>query len=223
MFIPFYDNNPKTNINLHYVTISLFISTIVIHLLLELLAPTTVINIQQGLGAIPDEILGDYRRHPSIEYHLSYATLFTSTLLHVGWLHLIGNMAFLWVFADNVEDKMGHIPFLIFYLAGAAFAGCVQSALMENGNSLLLGASGAISAVFGAYVVFFPRMKVLVLILFRVPLPLPTALLAFGWITLQFVQAFYFNSHAVAWWAHISGFAFGILCACIVRFSQRPT
>lgn len=221
MLLPLHDKNPHQFINFPYITVGILVCTIIIHIILSLAETATATNIQQGLGAIPAELLADYQRPAAIDYHLGYGTLFTSTLVHIGWLHLIGNMAFLWVFADNVEDTFGHLPFAIFYLLGAVVSGLSQAYMMDSSVSLLVGASGAVSCAFGAYVVLYPRINVFVLVLFRIPLPIPTLLLGAIWLGIQLVQVFYYQSQQVAWWSHLSGFAYGVAIASCVRVATR--
>lgn len=152
-------------------------------------------------------------------------TLLTSMFLHGGWMHLIGNMLFLWVFADNIESTVGSARFVIFYLLGGFAAHAAHIYFNWNSEIPTVGASGAISAVMGAYLVMFPVSKVKVLFFlftFRVP-----ALLFLGfWIWQQWLNgAASLNvptaeSSGVAWWAHIGGFAFGILAGLYFRISK---
>lgn len=155
------------------------------------------------------------------------STLFTSMFLHGGWMHLIGNMLFLWVFADNIESTIGHVRFLIFYLLGGLAAHAAHIYFNWNSEIPTVGASGAISAVMGAYLVMFPvsRIKVLFfLFTFRVP-----ALLFLGfWIWQQWLSGTAAldvptaESSGVAWWAHIGGFAFGLVAGLYYRFTSPP-
>ena len=149
-------------------------------------------------------------------------TLFTSMFLHGGWMHLIGNMLFLWVFADNIEATIGTPRFLIFYLLGglAAHAGHIYF----NWNSQIptVGASGAISAVMGAYLVMFPRSSIKVLILFFIT-RVPAFLFLGFWIAQQYMsgtaalEVQTAESAGVAWWAHIGGFVFGVIAGFYYR------
>ncbi len=167
-------------------------------------------------------------------------TLVTSAFMHGGWMHLIGNMVFLLVFGDNIEDRMGHWRFLLFYLAGGAVACLLFGALTDDPNVPLVGASGAISAVLGAYIVLFPRQQVLTFIpplvvpffiaslFFRVPrffsLWLPAWVFIGYWAFIQVLEvgngaAGSAESSNVAWWAHIGGFVFGLI---VVKLLARP-
>lgn len=149
-------------------------------------------------------------------------TLITSMFLHGGWMHLIGNMLFLWVFADNIESTIGNLRFLIFYLLGGLAAHGAHIYFNWNSEVPTVGASGAISALMGAYLIMFPasRVKMLFFILtFRVP-----AFLFLGfWIWQQWMngtaalQVQTAESEGVAWWAHIGGFAFGLIAGMYYR------
>ena len=154
-----------------------------------------------------------------------YFTLFTSMFLHGGWMHLLGNMLFLWVFADNIEATIGSQRFLIFYLLGG-LAAHVGHIYFNWGSTIpTVGASGAISAVMGTYLVMFPRSKVKLILfpLFFLRFSIPAFLFLGFWIYQQFlagtaalnVQTA--ESAGVAWWAHIGGFVFGVLAGVYFR------
>jgi membrane associated rhomboid family serine protease len=152
--------------------------------------------------------------------------LFTCMFLHAGWLHIIGNMWFLWIFGANVEDRMGPLAYLIFYLLCGVGSSIAQAAFSWGSHIPALGASGAISGVLGAYIVFFPTSQIytlvtLFIIWFRARIP---AIVFIGlWFVLQALSAFgslggagRVEEGGVAWWAHIGGFALGLLLAKII-------
>jgi len=154
----------------------------------------------------------------------------TSMFLHGGWLHLLGNMWTLWIFGDNVEDRLGHGRFLFFYLGGGLAAGLVH--VVTNGGSDVptLGASGAIAAVMGAYFRFFPHARVEAIIppfFFGPTIVLPAVVFLGFWFLLQFFNgAFSLVSSrtqfgGIAWWAHVGGFAFGLVVCLFARGSRR--
>ncbi len=169
-----------------------------------------------------------------------YQTLITSQFLHGGWLHLGGNMLYLWIFGDNVESVLGHIKYLIFYLGAGVIAGLAQ-VLVDPGSTLpSLGASGAIAGVLGAYLVMFPRAQVNTLIFIGIFFTWTrlSALLVIGfWAVLQFFNGFTELSNrtaqtsgggGVAYWAHIGGFVAGLIVGFIAsqfrsnsRFSRN--
>ena len=155
------------------------------------------------------------------------ATLFTSMFLHGGWEHLLGNMLFLWVFGDNVEDSMGRLRYLVFYLLSGLAAAAAQIFVTPDSPLPSLGASGAVSGVLGAYLVLYPRARVLtwvpVLLFLVVRLP---ALVFLGiWFAFQFVRGLAAIGDAsmggVAWWAHIGGFVAGVVLINIFRRRDR--
>ncbi len=155
--------------------------------------------------------------------------LLTSMFLHGGWLHIIGNMLFLWVFGDNVEDTMGHTRYLLFYLLTGFAAGLAQVLLDPNSQIPLVGASGAISGVLGAYIVLFPHGKIrtLVFLGFFVTVVLIPAWVQIGlWALLQFFNGFASlgvqteESGGVAYWAHIGGFVAGALLVWLFKDQQ---
>jgi membrane associated rhomboid family serine protease len=150
-------------------------------------------------------------------------TLITSIFLHGGWAHFLGNMLFLWVFADNIESSVGSFRFLIFYLLGGVLASMAH--IFFNQGSLIptIGASGAISAVMGAYLVMFPGSKIKVIVIFFfLAFRLPAFVFLGIWIAQQLLSGFASVGMSaagggVAWWAHIGGFAFGLLWGVLNR------
>jgi membrane associated rhomboid family serine protease len=153
-----------------------------------------------------------------------FPTLLTSMFMHAGWLHLGGNMLYLWIFGDNVEDNFGHVKFIVFYLLcglGAIFAQLVVSLSSSVPN---LGASGAIAGVLGAYIVLFPRQQVRVLQGQRV-IPVPALMVIGLWIVLQLFSGIGSISSAaeggVAYMAHIGGFVAGLVLSFVFRGSSR--
>ncbi|MGH1349341.1 MAG: rhomboid family intramembrane serine protease [Methyloligellaceae bacterium] len=149
-------------------------------------------------------------------------TLLSYMFLHASIWHLLGNMAFLWVFGDNVEDAMGHFRFLIFYLLCGVFAGLAHSLYNPLSQSPLIGASGAVSGVIAAYLILHPNIRVWVLAFWRIPLPLPAGLVLGFWIGMQFV--FFYLQHTgqvlsnTAWVAHVGGLVAG---AVLIVFMKR--
>jgi membrane associated rhomboid family serine protease/Zn-finger nucleic acid-binding protein len=155
---------------------------------------------------------------PARLFHGDYAALFTSMFLHGSWAHLLGNLYFLWVFGDNVEDRLGRWRFLGLYLVSGLAASLVYACFTHDLTTPELGASGAISGVMAAYAVLFPRTRLISLIFFfRVRWRAWVYL--FTWLGLQVLGA-YFNKSGIAWWAHIGGFAIGALLAW--RFRPAP-
>ncbi len=139
-------------------------------------------------------------------------TILTSIFMHGGWMHFIGNMLYLWIFADNVEDKMGKTKFFVFYLLAGFFASITQAMADLNSEIPMIGASGSIAGILGAYLYLFPKAKVLVLIPFFIffTIRIPAFVLLIFWFIYQFLNISNVES-SVAWLAHIGGFIFGYL------------
>ena len=155
-------------------------------------------------------------------------TLFTSMFLHGGWLHLIGNMWYLWIFGDNVEDRLGHGRYVLFYLGGGLVATLAQYAAAPTSPVPTVGASGAIAAVLGAYAVTYPRARVVTIIplfLFWPIVVLPALVVLGLWFVFQFFSGAlalaWSAPGGVAWWAHIGGFLFGMLAMKLLA-PRRP-
>jgi membrane associated rhomboid family serine protease len=153
-----------------------------------------------------------------------WATFITSAFLHADWLHLLTNMLFLWVFGDNIEDAMGHLRFLVFYLACAVLAALSHLLFNLDGNGPLIGASGAVAGVMGAYILLFPHARVFVLarIVIPVPLPVPAFWMLGFWVATQLFYVAIGSEEPVAWWAHIGGFISGIVLAALMRRRDVP-
>ena len=149
-----------------------------------------------------------------------FPTLFTSMFMHAGWIHLGGNMLYLWIFGDNVEDRFGHLKFIIFYLFCGLTATFVQMAVNPASNVPNLGASGAIAGVLAAYILMFPQGMVRVMQGQRV-IQVPALIMIGFWIVLQLLSGFgslgAADTGGVAYMAHIGGFAAGLVLAFLFR------
>lgn len=155
----------------------------------------------------------------------NFPTLFTSMFMHAGWLHLTGNMLYLWIFGDNVEDRLGKIKYIFLYILSGIAATCAQYVFSPHSNLPNVGASGAIAGVLGAYVLFFPGQKINVL--FGRSVVAMQAIIVIGfWFFLQFISgvgSLYSaeDTGGVAYMAHIGGFIAGLAVALIFRFTER--
>jgi membrane associated rhomboid family serine protease len=156
---------------------------------------------------------------------------FTSMFLHAGWLHVLGNMWYLWIFGDNVEDRLGHLTFLLFYVLCGLGAGVVHTIL--NANTLVpsVGASGAIAGVLGAYLISYPFARVLTLIpifIFIQVIEIPALIVLGFWFLMQFLNGTASlamttaSQGGVAWWAHVGGFVVGMLLIGLFPRKDRP-
>ena len=148
----------------------------------------------------------------------AWVTIFSAMFLHGGWFHIVSNMWILFIFGDNVEDRMGGERYLVFYLLSGVAAGLLQAFLLPESSVPMVGASGAIAGVLGAYLVLFPRARILSLvpILFIFTLiEIPAVVFLLFWFASQLFSGFLSlggaSGSGVAWWAHIGGFVFGLL------------
>lgn len=156
-----------------------------------------------------------------------FPTIFTSMFMHAGWIHLLGNMLYLWIFGDNVEDSLGHVKYLIFYLLCGVAATFAQLMFSTASNVPNLGASGAIAGVLAAYIVLFPRGQVRVL-MGRGIIPMPALVVIGLWIVLQLVSGIgsiteSAQSGGVAYMAHIGGFVAGLILTFVLRATSTRT
>jgi membrane associated rhomboid family serine protease len=224
MFMPLKDDTPLHVIRFQYVTLFIILLNVSIYLLTGPLAGEQALAlIQTGFGVVPSELL-DLSRVPNPEFNpvSEPITLLTYMFLHGGWLHLLGNMAFLWVFADNVEDAFGPVLFTVFYVVCGTAAAGFHVLLNQSSHAPLVGASGAVSGVMAAYLLLYPKARVWILLFMRVPMPVPAWAALGGWIAWQCVGLFLPQQAGgtVAFWAHIGGFVAGLLIAAILR--MRP-
>ncbi|BEP12227.1 rhomboid family intramembrane serine protease [Acidothermaceae bacterium B102] len=174
-----------------------------------------------GTGASQFPCAPDYFAHKSPVLSVLFAMF-----LHAGWLHVLGNMLFLYIFGNNIEDRFGRVPFLVFYI-GAGYAATYGFSLMDSGShETLVGASGAIAGVLGAYLILYPRAKVLSLLpfLFFLPVRLPAWLVLGSWFVLQYVYAAgtgVGQGAGVAYVAHVVGFIVGMFVGYVVRVASE--
>ena len=225
VMLPLRDYNPLARIRFQYVTVTLIGTCAVVFLWQQSLPPAEAERAVFGLGMIPSVLLGSRDLPPELILVPSEATLFTSMFMHGGWLHLIGNMLYLWIFGDNIEDSMGHGRFLVFYLLCGLAADAAHIASDPDSIIPTVGASGAIAGVLGGYLLLHPRARVLVLLFFRFPIAMPAYIVLGAWIALQIVSGLAEQTQSgggVAWWAHIGGFAAGLALVPLLRKRHIP-
>jgi membrane associated rhomboid family serine protease len=219
--VPLRDNNPISITP--YVTYGLLAANILAFFYQLSLNPQQLEGFFHVAAVVPRELTSSLRGIPLNQPVPEWLTLFTSQFLHGGLLHLGGNMLFLWIFGNNIEDRLGHIKFLIFYLACGAMAALTQWFFSQNSSIPSLGASGAIAGVMGAYILRFPRAQVLTLIplgFFITTVQIPAMFFLGFWF---FQQALFgiaslntptnigMQSGGIAYWAHAGGFVFGVI------------
>jgi membrane associated rhomboid family serine protease len=217
MFIPLKDLNPRRS---HpFINTGLIIANFAVFIYQLTLSPHALKVFMTVNAMVPARFHSWLAGHAPASAAL--LPLFTSMFLHSGLMHILGNMLFLWIFGDNVEDFYGHFGYLFFYLACGVGSGLVH--VLFNWHSTLpaVGASGAISGVMGAYIVLYPRARILTLV-FIFPVPIPAVIILGFWFVLQFLSGvaslgMASTSGGVAWWAHIGGFLLGLLVTTIAE------
>nr|WP_242025651.1 rhomboid family intramembrane serine protease [Leptolyngbya sp. FACHB-36] len=234
LVVPLRDNNPVTITP--YVTYALIAANVLVFLYELSLTPDQLEQFFRVWAVVPRELTASLSGTLPNQPLPEWITLFSSQFLHGGFLHVAGNMLFLWIFGNNVEDRLGHVKYLIFYLACGALAALTQWFFSSGSAVPSLGASGAIAGVMGAYILRFPKAEVLTLIplfIFITTVRIP-AVFFLGFWFLQ--QAFYgvasleapanigMEGGGVAYWAHAGGFVFGaILGPLLGLFSASRT
>jgi membrane associated rhomboid family serine protease len=220
MFLPLMDRNPLKIISFQYVTVTLIALNMINFIVLELVYSEQVeLAANYAYGVIPASLFHYQDLVPHLSRIPSELTLITYQFYHGDWLHLAGNMAFLWVFGDNVEDTLGHWRFLAFYLLSGIIAGAIFAATASASTVPLIGASGAMAGVLGAYLILHPKQQVWVLLFMRIPVPLPAFWAILGWVGFQVFSLFTAPTDgavSVAWWAHIGGFFAGMVLLFIL-------
>jgi membrane associated rhomboid family serine protease len=223
VFIPLHDTNPLKRIHYQYVTVALIVLNVAIYVIFIsgwVYAPNE--EEAASFAVIPAKLMTAARGADTMlatgAYMPERFTLVTYMFIHGSWTHLLGNMLFLWVFGDNIEDAMGHLRFIMFYLMCGIFAGLFHTWMNPESEIPLVGASGAVAGVIAAYLILHPKVKVWVLALWRIPIRI-TAAWAIGiWIAWQFASLLFEGEENVAWWAHIGGLAAG---ATLILFMRR--
>ena len=225
MLLPLKDDNSLKRIPFQYVTVA-FIGICVLVFLWQLsLGEAGGRKAVVSFGAIPSVLFGSRTLPGELAMIPAPLTLITSMFMHGGWMHLIGNMLFLWVLGDNVEDAMGHKRFIVFYILCGIGAALTHAALDAQSTTPMIGASGAISGVIGAYLILHPKAQILTLA-FRFFIHIPAYIMLGIWIGLQVVNVTMATGESggggIAWWAHIGGLIAGCILIAPMRHKSVP-
>lgn len=209
--IPYKDDNPTYTFS--YITIGIIVLNVIIFLL-QVTARSDMKEVIYSYGAIPHYLLTFEKNQP---IHPAM-TIFSSMFMHGGLFHLGGNMLYLWIFGNNIEDRLGHLRFIIFYLFCGVFAAFAHAITNPHSTIPMIGASGAVSGILGAYLLLFPRASVHTLIFlgFFITIVKIPALIVIGfWAIIQFINVLISTGlhgvGGVAWFAHIGGFLIGLV------------
>jgi len=224
--IPLKDNIPAQRVSFVNAAFIALNVAIFIYLLIDGGRQDSLLFARYSL--IPAKITSGVTSHVSLSQR---TTPFLSYMfLHAGWLHLLGNMWSLWIFGDNVEDRLGHLRYLFFYLLCGVAAACLHVLLNRGSRLPTVGASGAIAGVMGAYFILYPRARILTLIPLLLMFPvieIPAYFFLGAWFFVQLAHAFFgffsgTKAYAgIAWWAHVGGFVAGIVLLRLVGGKSR--
>lgn len=221
MFIPLHDANNLKYIKLQYVTLALIAINVLVFCWMSVIGDPSQARVL-GLGYIPAIIHDLAVLPPGYDIVPPSFTYITYAFLHADIFHLGGNMLFLWVFGDNVEDALGHVKFLIFYLLCAAAGAFLHGVILPDSQTVLIGASGAIAGIVAAYLLLHPRVKVWVLAFGRIPLRIPAIYPLVLWVVLQFSMLLWNGDQQVSWPAHVGGIIAGALLLIIFKRRNVP-
>jgi len=225
MFLPLHDDNSLKSIPFQFVTLSLIAVNIAVYLVqsggMDHLAvasfaviPTDLINVRY----IGGPALGPLDRFAIPEW----ATLVSYMFFHGDVFHLLGNLLFLWVFGDNVEDALGHMKFLVFYLLCGVAGGLLHTAISSESGTPLIGASAGVAGIIAAYLMLHPRVNLWILVMRVLPLRVSAAFALGLWILMQVIMVLMPQVGPVAWWAHIGGLIAGALLVIPLRRPGVP-
>jgi membrane associated rhomboid family serine protease len=207
---------------LQYVTFGLIAANAIVFLFTGLASDEYAAGAAYGLGYIPSVVFDHVELSPELALVPEDLTYLTYAFLHGDILHLGGNMLFLWVFGDNVEDALGHARFLIFYLLCAAAGAYVHGIVAPESEIPLIGASGAIAGVVTAYLILHPKVKIWILAFGRIPLRIPAWIVLALWIALQFAMFAIAGEDQISWACHVGGIVAGAVLVLILRKRDAP-
>jgi membrane associated rhomboid family serine protease len=228
--IPLRDNNPTRRVPV--VTLALILANVIAFILdlatqrsevVEVLTPYGVMLARRHVGGLAD----NYALVPAnlmADFGGTWMTVVTSMFLHANWLHILGNMLYLWIFGNNVEDTLGHLGFLLFYVVCGVAAAAVHVALGPGSEIPTIGASGAVAGVMGAYLILFPQARVLALVpivFFTTLMEVPAMIVIGFWAVIQFLNVNWLGGGelrggGVAYGAHVGGFLCGLILVSVL-------
>ncbi len=225
MFLPIYDNNKLRQIPFQYVTVSLIAVNVALFLVkssgMDLRAIASFAVVPTDL--IQVKYVGGPAMGPMDRFAIpEWATLVSYMFFHFDIFHLLGNMLFLWVFGDNVEDALGHFKFLIFYLLCGIAGALAHTTVSSESSTPLIGASAGVAGVIAAYLMLHPRVHVWVLVLRVLPVKITAAFALGFWVLMQIVAVILPQVGPVAWWAHIGGLVAGAVLVIVMRRPGVP-
>ena len=225
MFLPLYDENSLKTIPFQFVTLGLIAVNVALFLVkasgMDHMAIASFAVVPTDLIAV--KYIGGPAMGPLDRFAIpEWATLVSYMFFHFDIFHLVGNMLFLWVFGDNVEDALGHVKFLIFYLLCGIAGALAHTAVSSESATPLIGASAGVAGVIAAYLMLHPKVHVWILVMRIIPLKISAALALGFWVLMQVAMVLIPQVGPVAWWAHIGGLVAGALLVIIMRRPGVP-
>lgn len=218
MFVPLYDHNRLDHVTRPYVNYAFIGLNVIIFAVLQRFGlGETATASAYSHGLVPSVFFEIKELPAELQVLPDYVSIFTYAFLHGDFWHLGGNMLFLWVFGDNIEDALGHVRYFFFYLLCAAAGGLFYTLANFGSDVPLVGASGAVAGVVGAYLVLHPKVMIWVLALGRFPVPIPAGLVLGFWVGYQVFNAVFGPESHIAWSAHIGGILAGCLLVVFMR------
>jgi membrane associated rhomboid family serine protease len=220
MFVPLYDGVPLRYLRYPLGNWSIIALNVIVFLAMQAGTEDRTGRLETALGVVPAVVFGTAILSPDLAIVPTPVTLLTGMFVHANVGHILGNMLFLWVFGDNVEDAMGSARYIAFYLACGVIAALTFAAMVPTSQSPLIGASGAISGVAAAYLLLYPKARIWGFVFVPwLPLRIPASWFVGIWIFLQLASAFFSEANDIGWWAHLGGISAG--CALVGLFKRR--
>lgn len=204
-----------------FITWAIILVNVIVYIKMAAMPDQLETNLVYGLGLVPKRV---FVHNDMYTLYDRVAPFFTSMFMHGGFMHILGNMYFLFIFGDNVEDRLGHFRFLVMYILFGLCAAASEVFFFPQSVVPMIGASGAVAGVMGAYLVFYPkaRVKTLVIIIFFITIvDIPAVVFLVFWFFMQFLNGTTFNQQGVAWWAHIGGFIAGAVYAMYIVRNRK--